>query len=67
MTITELEQFFATCELPQEIQLDVAVKITNVPKFVQSHFDIIKSHGHVKALVAFQDRLIQLKDLLEPQ
>ena len=65
MTVTELEQFFSSRELPQEIQLEQAVKILDVPRFIQSHLTIVKSHGHVKALGAFHGRLIRLKELLE--
>lgn len=65
MTIPELEQYFSSVDLPQTIQLEQAVKITDVPAFIESHLAIAKSHGHIKSLEAFQGRLIQLKTLLE--
>lgn len=45
MTIQELEAFLKDTELPQEFYLNSAVKITDVPKFVDSQLLQIRAYG----------------------
>jgi len=65
MTLQELEEFYKGRELPATAQLYKAIKIIDVPKFVDSHFTVLKANSHSKAFQPFYDRLILLKEILE--
>ncbi|MEJ6980556.1 hypothetical protein WG906_08855 [Pedobacter sp. P351] len=45
MSIQELEAFLKDTQLPQEFYLNSAVKITDVPKFVDSQLLQIRAYG----------------------
>ncbi|HWW42931.1 DUF6965 family protein [Pedobacter sp.] len=65
MSIEELEAYFESVDLPENVYLNQATKITDVKKFVSSHIITVKAHGHIKAYSSFMDRLIQLKEIIE--
>lgn len=67
MTIEELEAYFESVELPENVYLNQATKITDVKKFVSSHILTVKAYGHIRAYGSFMDRLLQLKDIIEGQ
>lgn len=65
MTLTELEQYFTTTDLPQTIQLDQATTINNVRQFVDTCLLRAKSFGlEVERSPDFW-RLEQLHTLLQ--
>jgi len=41
------------------------VKVTDVPKFVDSHFTVLTANPYSKASKPFKDRLIILKGIIE--
>lgn len=61
MTIEELEQFFSTAKLPSEIAINSAVKIIDVPKFVDTQITQVKAQGQktpaYERLMEFKRRL----------
>jgi hypothetical protein len=65
MTIQELEEYFASKELPSTVQIDRGTKIVDVRKFVDGHLSVLKHNGEGKAFKSFKDRLMELKDVLD--
>lgn len=63
MTIDELEAYFKGLQLPQSVELNKGVKITDVKKFVASHIAVLKSYGLKPISKPFYDRLMQLKNM----
>ncbi len=59
MSIQELEDFFKSRELPAEISTHPAIKIVDVPKFIETQLIQIRTHG-VKTPA--YDRLVELKE-----
>ncbi len=64
MTIEELEEFFSTHPVPRQLRLNDAEFISDIPKFLESHFMIAKSRSDVPTFNKFHDRLIKVKDLI---
>ena len=62
MSLQELAEYFKNKELPTEFYLHPAVKIFDVPQFVETQFIGIGAYGIKSA--AYQ-RLIELKAKLE--
>jgi len=62
--IQEMEEFFKTAGLPESIQIDAGVIITNLPAFIYSHLQIIKLRKGVPIFEAFYDRLLTVKEML---
>lgn len=67
MSIEELEAYFESVDLPENVYLNQATKITDVKKFINSHIITVKAHGHIKAYSSFMDRLLQLKEIIDAQ
>ncbi|WP_435575338.1 DUF6965 family protein [Chitinophaga defluvii] len=66
MTYEELCEYFNNIELPEgPIFLNKATKITDVPKFVQSHLISIDNNPNSPTAKGDYDRLIELKRILE--
>jgi hypothetical protein len=60
--ITELENYFASIELPtQPIRLNENSTITNCSKFIQSHFACVKANNGKRTFLPYLDRLKELK------
>ena len=66
MIVTDLETFFASRNLPKQIQLNKGEKITDIKTFVQSHLHIAK-HSPERVAAPFYDRLVKLRGLLEAE
>ena len=62
--IQELEAFFKTAQLPENIELFKSTVIKDVPAFVHSHLQIVKLRKGVPVFEGFYDRLVQLKEKL---
>lgn len=63
--LNELEQYFKTVTLPAEIQLSQCEKIFDVPKFVKTQLNTLRSSEGAKVFTSYYDRLVKLKELLE--
>ena len=61
----ELELFFNNTELPNEIVLNQSTIIKDVPKFIKSHFEVLKNNSGNKAYMPYWNRLVQVKKILE--
>lgn len=59
MSIQELEDFFKSRELPAEISTHPAIKIVDVPKFIDTQLIQIRANG---LKTPAYDRLIELKE-----
>ncbi|HEY0899434.1 MAG TPA: hypothetical protein VGD90_08865 [Sphingobacteriaceae bacterium] len=67
MDVAELYEYFKNKELPQTFQFDKAVRILDVPKFVDSHFTVIKHNGNTPAFSSYLLRLNVLREMLEAE
>jgi hypothetical protein len=65
MDAAELFEYFKDRELPQSLQWDRAVRIIDVPKFVDSHFTVIRHNGNTHAFSSYLMRLNMLREMLE--
>ncbi len=61
--IAELRAFFEKASLPKEIRLNEGIVVTDIPKFINSHFQIIGSGNKMQQDI-FLPRLIRLKEML---
>jgi len=62
--ISELEKYFTGITLPtQPVKLDQCSTITNVQRFIESHFATVKEYNGVRSFEPYLDRLktLQLK------
>ena len=64
MTIDELEEFFKNAKLPENIKLDEAEIIMNVPLFIESHLFHVKTYGNNPTFRGYYDRLVKLHGIL---
>lgn len=63
--ITELEFFFAEAEFSNaSIQLNPCSRISEVPKFIESHFSIIKANNGNRIYFPYLSRLRELKNAI---
>jgi hypothetical protein len=62
--IEELANYFAKAKLPSSIQLDQGSTIMNVPAFIQSHLNVLRSNTDKPIYEVFYNRLIRLKELI---
>jgi len=67
MEVGELYEYFKNKELPQTLQFDNAVRILDVPKFVDSHFTVIRHNGNTPAFSSYLLRLNVLREMLEAE
>lgn len=66
ITVDELEQFFASVEIPETIQMNRAIKWSDVPEHVASYLQRLKTEPFGEFTTApLYVRLIELKELLE--
>lgn len=64
MSLTDLEQFFNSIDLPKEIRLSKWEYITNVPVFIESHLGYLKNNSGNIHFLPYYERLIELKEIL---
>jgi hypothetical protein len=62
--LTELRLFFEKVTLPKSIQLDAGTTIIDIPKFIDSHMNVLRS-GNKAMTEIFSQRLLRLKASLE--
>lgn len=62
--LIELEKYFKAVSLPPIIQLNKAAKITNVPLFIETHFQTLNHYNGNKTFLPFLNRLKELKQFL---
>jgi hypothetical protein len=62
--IDELGTFFAKAKLPTTVDLDAGSKVTNVPAFIQSHLNVLRSNPDKPIYEVFYNRLVRLKELI---
>ncbi|WP_439650918.1 DUF6965 family protein [Longitalea arenae] len=65
--LLELERFFNSVKLPQEVEVIKAQKVTDVPKFIKNHLSCARANIGKNTFSAFYERLIMLKELLQNQ
>ena len=64
--ITNLEDFFKIIDIPKRpLRLNEGVVILNPGKFVQSHFNTVKSNNGKRTYESYLNRLIELKKLIQ--
>lgn len=63
--VESLENFFKKAKLPDQVQLNVCEKITDIPKFIETHLTIIKKQSGKRAYLPYYERLVRLKNKLE--
>jgi len=63
--IKEIEDYFNSVILPNEIQLDQATKIMDSKLFVSSHLSILKRYSGNEYFLQYLIRLLKLKKLIE--
>lgn len=61
--LAELRSYFSTATFPKEVKLDEGIVITDLPKFINSHFQVITSGNKMQEEI-FLPRLMKLKELL---
>jgi hypothetical protein len=64
--ISDLESFFSTATIPQNIKLDKCTTVTNVRRTIESHFTTVKANNGKRAFRPYIDRLLTLKELVQP-
>jgi hypothetical protein len=64
MSLEELETYFESIALPQEVEMFTGVVIKDVPLFLESHFNYIKDNPSLKSIEPFLQRLNILHTLL---
>jgi len=65
--IQKLDDFFKLVKLPKSIQIGPGETLTDVPRFLESHFAIVKSFPDVSIYEVFYLRLLKIKELLSEQ
>jgi hypothetical protein len=63
--IKELEEFFATAQLPATFRLDTCSVVTDMKLFIESHLDMIRGHEGQKGYLPYYERLLSLKNFIE--
>jgi hypothetical protein len=63
--IRELEQFFASAELPEKVRINAWGMVVRPKLFIDSHMSIVKAHNGEKLFEPYLVRLQQLKTSLE--
>lgn len=66
--LIELEQFFKSIpasDLPTEIEVVQAQRVTDIRKFIDSHLAAAKSNIGKSTFASFYDRLVKLKEKLQ--
>jgi uncharacterized protein DUF6371/uncharacterized protein DUF6965/zinc ribbon protein len=67
LEIAELEQYFREITLPtQPIKLNQCTTISDVSRFIESHLTIIRANNGKRDFQPFLDRLIELRNIVEP-
>jgi len=68
LTIRELEEFFASVEIPRTVRFDRGTTWHEVPQHVQQYIALIKQKGlgQYTTQPSF-DRLVALKEFIEKQ
>jgi hypothetical protein len=64
MTLTDLETYFATAELPKEIRLNRFSYLTDVQLFVNYHISVLKAHPKNSRFMPYYLRLMELYRVL---
>jgi hypothetical protein len=62
--VNELRVFFDTAELPSSVRLTQGAEITDVSKFIESHFNVLDAAGNKPVFEVFYLRLLQLKEII---
>lgn len=64
--VEELRNFFASVELPDSIRLSQSERISDVPKFVDSHLAMVEANDGNETYRPYLDRLQKVRDKLQP-
>ncbi len=62
--IEELEIYFEKAKLPAFVQLDEGSKILDVPAFIKSHLNVLRTNSDKPIYEVFYNRLLRLKELI---
>jgi len=62
--LIEFENYFKMVSFPAMVQLNKAAKITNVPLFIDTHFQTLNNYNGNKTFLPYLNRLRNLKQLL---
>ena len=64
MTLTDLEAYFSTAELPQSLQLTPQEHITDLRKCVDGHISMLKCRSGNKTFLPYYNRLVKIYTIL---
>lgn len=65
--IAELEQYFASINIPDEIRLNNHTYIKDVKKFIKAHLEYAKANIKNPNFTPYVERLQELKTILNQQ
>ena len=63
-TLTDLEIFFKSIELPTSIELQKGIIIIDVSKFVKCHLSFLKANTGKRVFIPYYNRLVVVKRIL---
>lgn len=62
--IRELEDYFKVAALPDTIELDAGSRVGDVPRFIQSHLQVLRNNADKPAYEVFYLRLQKVKEII---
>ena len=62
--LDELDAFFKKAELPETAKLESGVTVKDVPKFIESHFEMLKTNYQNPNFGSFYTRLLRLREII---
>jgi hypothetical protein len=63
--IATLKDFFGEADFPLEIMLNESEVISNIPKFMESHFSFVEANNGNLAYLPYLNRLRKVRDILQ--
>lgn len=64
MTLSDLEAYFYTAELPQSLQLSPQEHITDLRKCVDGHISMLRARSGNKTFMPYYHRLVKIYQIL---
>ena len=64
MTLSDIEAYFSTAELPQTLQLSPQEHITDLRKCVDGHISMLRARSRNKTFMPYYHRLVKIYNIL---
>lgn len=64
MTISDLEAYFSTADLPQTLQLSPQEHITDLRKCIDGHISMLRARSGNKTFMPYYHRLVKIYQIL---